>query len=251
MKKINKIYFLGNLMKIVRIILSVSVFVSALSLTSCARNRNEVWDDTKSCGRHMTRGISALAGNHYYSRQVNSRGEFYGSDDQGFDDSNYALLKDLIDSDDVAMGEMASVPLPQESPGDPGSSIPGIEAFRDPSTIPAMAGIFKTIHFPYDSSMIKGDQNLGAINRIAEYLRKNPNVYLFIEGHCDERGAEAYNLALGSRRANAVRNVLVQEGANPDNVFTTSYGKERPAVVGHDEDSWAKNRRAEFRVYQR
>lgn len=238
-------------MKFARILLSISLLITSLSFTSCSRNRNEVWDDTKSCGRHVTRGISALAGNHYNSRQVNSRGEFYGSDDSnGYGDSNYTALGDIIDGDEVAMGDM-NAPQPQESPGDPGSSIPGIESFKDPSTIPAMAGVFKTIYFPYDSSMIKGDQNLGAATKIADYMRKNPNVYLFIEGHCDERGAEAYNLALGSRRANAVRNVLIQEGVSPDNVFTTSYGKERPAVNGHDEDSWGLNRRAEFRVYQR
>ena len=232
-------------MKISRILLSFSLLCFA---SSCGRNRTQVWDDTKSCGRHMTRGLSALAGNHYESRQINSRGEFYG-------ELSYPSLNDYIDGDEIAMGD-ASVgdfiaPQPHETPGDPGSSIPGVEAFKDPSTLSGMRGVFHTVYFPYDSSMIKGDQNLGYITTIADYLRSHPNVYVFVEGHCDERGAEAYNLALGSRRANAVRNVLIQEGVSPDNVFTTSYGKERPAVNGYNDDSWAKNRRVEFRVYQR
>lgn len=238
-------------MKIARIVLSICTLTTALSFTSCSRNRDQVWDDTKSCGRHLTRGLSALSGNHYDSRQVNSRGEFYGTNDEGsYGDSNYSSLGDIIDGDEIAMGDM-SMQQPQESPGDPGGSLPGIEAFKDPSTIPGMSGIFKTVHFPYDSSMVKGDENLGALTKMATYLRQHPNVYVFIEGHCDERGAEAYNLALGSRRANAIRNVLIQEGVSPDNVFTTSYGKERPSVLGVDEYTWAKNRRAEFRVYQR
>lgn len=115
--------------------------------------------------------------------------------------------------------------------------------------MPKIAGIFKNISFPYDSSLIKGQQNLATIANIADFMRRNPNYYLFVEGHCDERGADAYNLALGARRANAVRNALLQEGVNPDNVFTVSYGKERPLVYGHGEDFWGQNRRVEFKVF--
>lgn len=72
-----------------------------------------------------------------------------------------------------------------------------------------------------------------------------------MEGHCDERGPEAYNLALGSRRAHAVRNMLLQQGVHPDQVFTISYGKERPLVMEHHDEGWAQNRRAEFKIYIR
>ena len=89
------------------------------------------------------------------------------------------------------------------------------------------------------------------IRAIAAYMKRNPGTYLFVEGHCDERGAEAYNLALGAKRSNSVRNLLIKEGVSPDNVFTVSYGKERPADFGHTEDSWAKNRRAEFKIYNK
>ncbi|MFI5344134.1 MAG: OmpA family protein, partial [Chlamydiales bacterium] len=110
---------------------------------------------------------------------------------------------------------------------------------------------FRTIYFEYDSSLVKGQANLQTIHRIADYLRSHPNVYVFIEGHTDERGPQAYNLALGSRRANEVRNLLLSEGVNPNNLFTISYGKERPLIMENHEEGWSKNRRAEFKVYVR
>jgi len=99
--------------------------------------------------------------------------------------------------------------------------------------------------------MVKGEQNLQIIHNIADFLRKHPNIYIFVEGHTDERGPQAYNLALGVRRANAVRNLLISEGINPDNVFTISYGKERPVILERHEEGWAKNRRDEFKIYER
>lgn len=82
-------------------------------------------------------------------------------------------------------------------------------------------------------------------------MRSHPNTYVFVEGHCDERGPEAYNLSLGAKRGNAVRNLLINEGVDPDHIFTISYGKERPLVFEHHEEAWAQNRRAEFKVYNR
>jgi peptidoglycan-associated lipoprotein len=98
---------------------------------------------------------------------------------------------------------------------------------------------------------VKGDDNLQTLQNVADYMRSQPNLYVFVEGHCDERGPEAFNLALGSRRSNAVRNLLINAGVSPDNVFTISYGKERPLVLEHHEEAWGKNRRAEFKVYKR
>jgi peptidoglycan-associated lipoprotein len=80
--------------------------------------------------------------------------------------------------------------------------------------------------------------------RQADWLRRYPNVAVTIEGHCDERGTREYNLALGERRAQAVKNVLVASGIPASRISTISYGKERPAVVGSSEDAYAQNRRA-------
>ncbi len=81
------------------------------------------------------------------------------------------------------------------------------------------------------------------LDRQAAWLKQYPNVNVTVEGHSDERGTREYNLALGERRANAAKSYLVAQGTNPSRVKTVSYGKERPAVVGSNEATWAQNRR--------
>jgi len=83
----------------------------------------------------------------------------------------------------------------------------------------------------------------GTLDRQAAWLKQYPNVTVTVEGHADERGTREYNLALGERRANSVKNYLVAQGTNPARVKTISYGKERPAVLGSNEAAWAQNRR--------
>ncbi|RZI47270.1 peptidoglycan-associated lipoprotein Pal [Rickettsiales endosymbiont of Peranema trichophorum] len=80
--------------------------------------------------------------------------------------------------------------------------------------------------------------------RQSEFMKSHPDLKFVIEGHCDERGTREYNLALGERRANSAMNYLISIGADPSKMTPISYGKERPAVVGHDEESWKQNRRA-------
>ena len=98
------------------------------------------------------------------------------------------------------------------------------------------------VFFDFDKSAIKpeGQQTL---QRQAQWLQKYPNVTVTLEGHCDDRGTREYNLALGERRATAVRNALVALGVSANRVKTISYGKERPAVLGDNEAAWAQNRR--------
>ena len=78
----------------------------------------------------------------------------------------------------------------------------------------------------------------------ANWIKSTPGFAVIIEGHCDERGTREYNLALGEKRAQAVKNYLIGLGINPDRVSTISYGKERPAVVGSNDGAWAQNRRS-------
>lgn len=244
-------------MKTIILSTAITLCLFTLFLTGCRRNSNTVWEDTRSAGRYMNRGFQTLGGKHGDSRAVRNRDEFIGGDpsfdpnvNNSYQASEFVPLSDDPNCNQVGMADMIA-PQPRETPGDPGSSIPGIDAFQDPSTNPKLSGIFRHIHFAYNSSLIKGDENLGIIRDVSDYMRKNPHTYIFVEGHCDERGPEAYNLALGSHRANAVRNLLIKEGVNPDNIFTISYGRERPLVLGHDDESWAQNRRAEFKVYER
>lgn len=220
-------------------------------LSACSRSSYDVWEDTKTCGRHINRGLSCLGGGPTRSRAVGSPDEFYYED--SYTDSPGEDFVPLVDDSRPANFNMNDRPLPppRETPGELGSSIPGIESFSDPSLNPATAGIFKNIYFDYDSSYIKGENNLAIVRNIAQYMKSHTNVYLFVEGHCDERGPEAYNLALGARRAHSVRNLLLQQGVHPDQVFTISYGKERPLVIEHHEEAWTQNRRVEFKIYTR
>lgn len=230
-----------------------------LCFSGCSRNRGDMWEDTKTAGRHVGRGFKRLGGKHGDSRQINSRNQFMGVDDEfyytegsphGFNGGVQEFeFVPLSDADQL--GNMGDSRHSRWTPGDPNSPVPGIEAFQDPSTIPGLAGIFRDVHFEYNSSLVKGPENFETVQNVAVYLKKNPNAYIFVEGHCDERGPEAFNLALGANRSNSVRNLLIQEGANADNIFTVSYGKERPKDQGHDESAWTINRRSEFKIYQR
>jgi peptidoglycan-associated lipoprotein len=107
----------------------------------------------------------------------------------------------------------------------------------------------RVVYFDFDKSDIKGDFR-DVIQAHAEYLASNPNVSITLEGHADERGTREYNIALGERRANAVQRMLTLQGASASQIRVVSYGEERPAALGHDEDAWALNRRAEF-IYNR
>jgi peptidoglycan-associated lipoprotein len=231
----------------------ITILMVCFSFTSCCRNADDVWDDTKTASRHIRRGFYSLGGYHTRSRQVQSPDEFMCWEEDPYyieQGSEFEYFADDPNMKEASMAEYVSR-QPTETPGDPGSRIPGIESFKDPQTIPGMASVFKNICFDYNSNLVKGQGNSETIRKIADYIRAHPNTYVFIEGHCDQRGAEAYNLALGSRRSNAVRNVLIDEGVDADHLFTVSYGKERPLDYENNEDAWCKNRRAEFKIYVR
>lgn len=103
----------------------------------------------------------------------------------------------------------------------------------------------RTIYFEFDSSDLTPEGKAIAAN-FAAYLVSKPTAKLRLEGHADERGTREYNVGLGERRANAVQQALLSNGASGAQLSIVSYGEERPAVDGHDEDSWAQNRRVEI-----
>ena len=106
-----------------------------------------------------------------------------------------------------------------------------------------LAQVGNTVYFGFDSSELAGEAQ-ATLDRQAAFLNVNPTMVVIIGGHADERGTREYNLALGDRRAVAVRDYLLAKGLNAARVRTVSYGKERPAVSGSNEESWTKNRRA-------
>ena len=101
------------------------------------------------------------------------------------------------------------------------------------------------IHFEFDKSRIT-EEARAVLQENAEIIKENPDVIVQIEGHCDERGTNEYNLALGLRRARSTRDYLINLGVGPVRLVTISYGEEQPLDPRHNEDAWAKNRRAQF-----
>ena len=112
------------------------------------------------------------------------------------------------------------------------------------------AGALKTVFFDYNSAAIGGSTR-DALNSNAEFLKTNASVKVQVEGHCDERGSVQFNLALGEKRAKSVRDYLVAQGVASNRISVISLGKEKPVSFGHDEESWSKNRRANFLVTEK
>lgn len=139
-----------------------------------------------------------------------------------------------------------------DSGGTAGSGLGAGEsvALADPSRFahmtedPAALAAY-TVYFDFDSSVVKSSEQ-GKVAAVADTLIQSPSEAVRIAGNCDERGTEGYNLALGERRALALRDALIAAGVNANNIDTISYGEERPVDPNHDEVAWAKNRRGEF-----
>ena len=137
---------------------------------------------------------------------------------------------------------------PMQLPPDPGPAAAATISAQGP--VPGSQAEFvytmngaDTVYFETDRSNIDS-ADAAALSAQAQWLMRNPAKRATLEGHCDERGTREYNLALGERRANAAKTHLASLGVDPGRLTTVSYGKERPAAMGSDEGSWAKNRRA-------
>ena len=124
---------------------------------------------------------------------------------------------------------------------------PDEKAARVKKEMDREAFLESTVYFAFDNSSLTTEAR-EILLRQARWLKENGDATVIIEGHCDNRGTEEYNLALGSRRAQSVKDFLVNAGVEPSRIVTISYGEERPAVQGDNEEAWAKNRRAEFRL---
>ncbi len=109
---------------------------------------------------------------------------------------------------------------------------------------------FKPIYFKLDSTVIAPSE-LGKMDEVVDHLKSNDDRVTVVEGNCDERGSNEYNMSLGENRAIIIRDYLVQNGIDASRIQTRSYGEEKPAATGHDESAWAKNRRGEFVIFKK
>ncbi len=146
---------------------------------------------------------------------------------------------------------------PEESSATAGTGVAGssstpaaptLNVTEAPSVTPGssqdwVANVGDRIFFDFDRSDIRPD-SIDTLAKQAAWLKAFPNVTLVLEGHADERGTREYNLALGDRRANSMKEFLVSLGVSPNRLDTISYGKERPAVLGSNDEAWAQNRRS-------
>ena len=120
---------------------------------------------------------------------------------------------------------------------------------QDPNYVRCTDVDFAPVYFAFDASNLK-DSELAKIEAVAQHLQANPTRVVMVEGNCDERGSNEYNLTLGELRAGSVRDYLLRLGIAAERVQTKSYGEEKPAVSGSGESAWAKNRRGEFAVFK-
>lgn len=167
----------------------------------------------------------------------------------------FLTLMTIVIAASLVMAPGCKKKMPKETPPPP--KVEPVEVVQEDTTGQAERmlrqemerdlALIRIVYFDFDRSDIRSDQR-EAIRGNADILRKWPDWTVSVEGHCDERGTNEYNLALGERRARSAQRALEAEGIAGGRLTTISYGEERPADPGHSESSWARNRRAEFRV---
>jgi peptidoglycan-associated lipoprotein len=221
--------------------LPTALILSLACLTmaaGCKSRSTNVWDENKTSAGYKGRALKSPWGRE---DAVVTQDEFVGPNEEEF--------IPLRDEDLKSQFADGAIPQPKHDLGDVASGVPGYDQFRNPSS--QLASIFKNLFFETDAHVLRGAEFSSTVEKVASYLKANPNTLVIVEGHCDERGPEAYNLSLGAKRANFIRSALVQRGVNQDQVHTISYGKEKPLELGHNTSAWNKNRRAQFKIHQK
>lgn len=150
----------------------------------------------------------------------------------------------------VLLSACSKKPVMDEAPAPPAAvsevkAAPEVKETASATLTTTAGDRLEAVYFDYDSAALSAVAQQ-SLKHNAELLKQEAALAVTIEGHCDERGSDEYNLALGAQRADAVKNFLVTLGVGAERLKAISYGEERPAVVGSDESAWAKNRRAAF-----
>jgi peptidoglycan-associated lipoprotein len=224
-------------------LVALSVMIASFSLLSmsCQRSANQAWEDVKTAGRYINRGVDTLCGKNYDSQLFISGEELLGPSDADFIPLSDSDLKGQARIADAAIAQ------PKHSPGEQG--VPNLDYFRTPSS--QLANLFHNVNFETDDHVLRSKDDLMAVQKMAGYLKKHANTLLCVEGHCDERASAAYNLALGTRRANHLRVLLVKYGVDANRIYTVSFGKEKPVALGHSKDDLHMNRRSQFKLFDK
>ena len=158
-----------------------------------------------------------------------------------------------MSSSDSSSGSGGTTPDVSRSPDistDDRTTTPLDAEIVEADTHARQTGLIGDVYFDFDKYELKAEAR-DRLTKNAAFLRERPEFVITIEGHCDERGTNDYNIALGDRRANAARDFLIDAGIAGNRVNTISYGEERPTCTQSDESCWSKNRRAEFHITSR
>jgi peptidoglycan-associated lipoprotein len=224
---------------------SIFLLITLMIIFSSCSHRNAVsmWEDTKTATRYIGRGFKILGGRGGDSRLIHYPYEFVGPED-----SDYIAIYEEEDQGGSSP-YLPTHPQAKETPGELSSFLPGVDGFHNPGQ--KEGKIFQHVYFDTNKENIKSREDSEILREIAHFLKKNPSYYVFVEGHCDKRGTDAYNLSLGSRRSNMVRNILIEEGVNLNRLFTISYGKEKPIDPANNPEAWQVNRRVQFKLYKK
>jgi peptidoglycan-associated lipoprotein len=221
-------------------ILTIAFSIACLLMvTGCKRRASNVWDENKTSANYKNKHTQSPWGTD--DEIAAGKDDFIGPSEEDFIPLRNEDLKSQFAD--------GAIPQPKNDLGEAGSGMPSYDQFMSPSS--QLLSVFRNVFFNTDDHILRGRDYIAVVEQIAGYLKQHPKTTIIIEGHCDERGPEAYNLSLGARRANFIRTLLVQKGVNPDQVHTISYGKEKPSEDGHNPKAWSKNRRAQFKIHQR
>lgn len=218
--------------------------ILATLVTGCFSS--SVWEETKTAARYIQRAGQSIVGQAKESRLVSNEWEFYS----GESEEEYIALEETdvrSGAEQLRQSEKGHVQAKPISTSY-GRVVPTLADFKTPSA--QLSSIFSSVYFHTDAHAFEESIYLDTIRKISTYLKRNPSCYLSIAGHTDQRASESYNLALGTRRANFVRHLLIKEGIDPARLFTVSYGKEFLADSSNTKEAWSKNRRVEFKIYE-
>ncbi|MCF7851794.1 MAG: OmpA family protein [Simkaniaceae bacterium] len=212
-----------------------STLLSLSLLTGCNTTSSTVmWENTKAFGKYLNDKTQSL-----FSKPSDERAIVVTQDDLMLpQEDDFIPLR----NEDLKP-QYSEMIAPQAAP----EQELHIEKFRTPTH--DLAAIFRMVHFNTDDHKLRLKEYFTTIARVSDYLKKHPDLFLFVEGHCDHRGSESHNQALGSRRANYIRNQLIKAGISGDRIFTISRGKDRLLIQGKSRVAMSKNRRVEFKIY--
>ena len=224
--------------------LFLGLFLSVVLIASCAGNQCK--SDAKSVSDSADRAIEAAVATgaeQYAPEELAKARELYEQAVAAYKDERYDEAAGLFRQAREWADKARRVAADRQR--ELGIKVEAAPLVASASCAIATDVASASIYFDFDKSNIRSDQQ-GALTSVAACLKQYPGTRVILEGHTDERGSNAYNMALGDRRANSVKRSLEIQGIG--GLSTISYGEEKPVDPGHDEGAWAKNRRVDFTV---